>query len=130
MVELRLESETYTVTDTGIVRTENPARVYHAGAHCGERPAEPMGRAVERLLVPAGSLRHLAICRIVAVAAQLLWFFPDLDEHVNLVRKNTEFIEPQMLIRASGVRPPREHLHSRGDHHALVGDHRGRACWR
>jgi hypothetical protein len=29
-VEVRLESETYRVTDTGIVRTENPAIVYRA----------------------------------------------------------------------------------------------------
>ncbi len=32
VVEVRLESETHIVTDTGIVRTENPVRVYHAGA--------------------------------------------------------------------------------------------------
>lgn len=28
-VELRLESETYTVTDTGVARKENPAKTYH-----------------------------------------------------------------------------------------------------
>lgn len=51
---------------------------------------------------------HLAVCRIVAVAAQLFWFFPSLSEHVNLLRKNAEFIEPQMLIRGISALVPRE----------------------
>jgi uncharacterized membrane protein YphA (DoxX/SURF4 family) len=55
---------------------------------------------------PATPLLHLAICRIVAVAAQLLWFPPDLGEHVNLLEKNPEFIEPQLIVRIiSGVVP-------------------------
>jgi hypothetical protein len=33
------------------------------------------------------------------VAAQLLWFSPDLGEHVNLLRKNQEFLEPQLITR-------------------------------
>ncbi len=57
---------------------------------------------------PTTSTRDLAICRIVAVAAQLLWFFPNLHEHVNLVRKNPEFIEPQMLIRGLLLVVPRD----------------------
>jgi hypothetical protein len=35
----------------------------------------------------------------VAVGAQLLWFYPDLGEHVNLLRKNDEFLEPQLITR-------------------------------
>jgi hypothetical protein len=42
---------------------------------------------------------HLAICRIVAVGAQLAWFYPNLDEHTNLLRKNQEFVEPQLITR-------------------------------
>ena len=57
---------------------------------------------------PTTPLVHLAICRIVAVAAQLFWFFPDLDEHRNLLLKNPEFIEPQLLIRAIAAVVPRE----------------------
>ena len=51
---------------------------------------------------------HLAVCRIVAVAAQLFWFFPDLDEHKNLLVKNPEFIEPQLIVRAISAMVPRE----------------------
>ena len=32
-----------------------------------------------------------------AVAAQLLWFFPDLGEHVNLLLKNEEFVTARLL---------------------------------
>ena len=35
VVQLRLESETYTVTDTGIARADNPVLTFHAG------PSEP-----------------------------------------------------------------------------------------
>jgi Vitamin K-dependent gamma-carboxylase len=48
---------------------------------------------------PPASTLHLAICRIVAVGAQLVWFHPNLAEHVNLLRKNHEFIEPQLITR-------------------------------
>jgi hypothetical protein len=58
---------------------------------------------------PAPTL-HLAICRIVAVGAQLFWFFPDLAEHLNLLQKNPEFIEPQLLIRTISAILPREAL--------------------
>lgn len=48
---------------------------------------------------PPSSTVHLAVCRIVAVGAQLLWFFPNLDEHLNLLRRNDEFIDPQLITR-------------------------------
>jgi hypothetical protein len=57
---------------------------------------------------PATPTLHLAICRIVAVAAQLFWFFPDLEEHQNLLVKNPEFIEPQLLISVISAVVPRE----------------------
>ena len=59
---------------------------------------------------PPGSLLHLAICRIVAVGTQLLLFFPDLDEHRNLVARNSEFIEPQLIVRAVMAVFPRESI--------------------
>ena len=49
---------------------------------------------------PTTTTLSLAICRIVAVAAQLFWFFPDLDKNLNLLEKNIEFTDPQPLIRA------------------------------
>jgi Vitamin K-dependent gamma-carboxylase len=61
-----------------------------------------------RYWFPPASLLHLAICRIVAAGSQLLWFFPDLDEHRNLLAKNPEFIEPQLLVRAITQLVPRE----------------------
>ena len=57
---------------------------------------------------PATPTLHLAICRIVAVAAQLFWFFPDLEEHQNLLVKNPEFIEPQLLISVISAVVPRD----------------------
>ena len=57
---------------------------------------------------PTTPILHLAICRIVAVAAQLFWFFPSMEEQRNLLVLNQEFIEPQLLIRAIAAVVPRE----------------------
>jgi len=57
---------------------------------------------------PTTPIQHLALCRIVAVAAQLFWFFPNLEEHQNLLVKNQEFIQPQLLIRIITAVVPRE----------------------
>ena len=57
---------------------------------------------------PTTPTLHLAICRIVAVAAQLFWFFPSMEEQRNLLVMNSEFIEPQLLIRAIAAVVPRE----------------------
>jgi Vitamin K-dependent gamma-carboxylase len=59
---------------------------------------------------PPASTLHLAVCRIIAVGAQLFWFYPDLGEHVNLLRKNPEFIEPQLITRILVTALPREAL--------------------
>jgi hypothetical protein len=59
---------------------------------------------------PQTTTKHLAICRIIAVGAQLFWFFPRLDEHLNLLAKNSTFIQPQLLIRAITAILPRELL--------------------
>ena len=75
--------------------------------------AIPTSRWVDRwnaYWFPPAPTLHLAICRIVAVAAQLLWFFPDLEEHRNLLLKNPAFIEPQLLIRTISAILPREAL--------------------
>ncbi|HUR05876.1 MAG TPA: HTTM domain-containing protein [Nonomuraea sp.] len=57
---------------------------------------------------PTTPTLHLAICRIVAVAAQLFWFFPSMEEQQNRLVMNSEFIEPQLLIRAIAAVVPRE----------------------
>lgn len=57
---------------------------------------------------PTTPLVHLAICRIVAVGAQLFWFYPDLEEHRNLLVKNPDFIEPQLLTRVIAAVVPRD----------------------
>jgi hypothetical protein len=33
------------------------------------------------------------------VGAQLIWFYPDLGEHLNFLRKNREFLDPQLITR-------------------------------
>lgn len=72
---------------------------------------DPVRRWIDRwnaYWFPPSPTLHLAICRIVAVAAQLFWFFPDLQEHQNLLAKNPDFIEPQLLTRALAAILPRE----------------------
>ena len=48
---------------------------------------------------PSSPTSHLAVCRIVAVGAQLLWFYPDLGEHINFIEKNDQFHHPQLITR-------------------------------
>jgi hypothetical protein len=71
----------------------------------------PVSRWIDRwnaYWFPTAPTLHLAICRIVAVAAQLFWFFPDLAIQQNRLLKNPEFIEPQLLIRVISAIVPRE----------------------
>jgi uncharacterized membrane protein YphA (DoxX/SURF4 family) len=49
---------------------------------------------------PETTAVRLSICRILVVAAQLLLFFPPLEDQINLLEKSTGFIEPQILIVA------------------------------
>jgi hypothetical protein len=57
---------------------------------------------------PETSTRYLAITRIVMVAAQLLVLSRPLGVHLNLVEKNTEFINPQLLISVVAAILPNE----------------------
>ena len=59
---------------------------------------------------PTTTTTALALTRIIAVAAQLFWFFPSLRYQLNLLEKNSEFIEPQLLIRAITAIVPRDVL--------------------
>jgi hypothetical protein len=59
---------------------------------------------------PTTTTTALALTRIIAVAAQLFWFFPSLRYQLNLLEKNSEFIEPQLLIRAITAVVPRDLL--------------------
>lgn len=81
-----------------------------------------MSRWIERwnaYWFPVTPTLDLAICRVVAVAAQLLWFFPDLSEHTNLLVKNTEFIEPQLIVRVISAVVPRDVFFTPGTFTAL-----------
>jgi hypothetical protein len=57
---------------------------------------------------PTTSTVNLAVARIIAVAAQLFWFFPPLEPQLNLLQKNSSFADPQLLIRAISALVPRE----------------------
>jgi uncharacterized membrane protein YphA (DoxX/SURF4 family) len=61
-----------------------------------------------RYWFPATSPLNLAGARIVTVAAQLFWFFPSLNHHIGLATKNSEFIDPQPIIRLIDALLPRE----------------------
>lgn len=56
---------------------------------------------------PTTTTLSLSISRIIAVAAQLFWFFPELDYNLHLLEKNPEFMDPQPLIRAISAIVPR-----------------------
>jgi hypothetical protein len=57
---------------------------------------------------PETSTLYLAITRIVMVAAQLFLLSRPLGEHLNLVEKNQEFVNPQLLISALAAIVPNE----------------------
>ena len=61
-----------------------------------------------RYWFPTTTTRNLALCRIIAVAAQLVWFVPELERHINLISKNSAFVDPQILIRGIAAVIPRE----------------------
>jgi hypothetical protein len=60
-----------------------------------------------RYWFPTTPTRNLALCRIIAVAAQLIWFVPDLERQINLATKNSAFVDPQDIIRAVSFLVPR-----------------------
>jgi hypothetical protein len=61
---------------------------------------------------PATSTLPLAAARIVAVAAQLFWFAPNLARQINLATQNSAFRDPQPLIRLLDHLLPRHVLFS------------------
>jgi hypothetical protein len=61
---------------------------------------------------PTATALNLAGARIVAVAAQLLWFAPSLDYQINLALKNQHFTDAQPIIRLMDALGPREVLFS------------------
>ena len=57
---------------------------------------------------PETTPQRLSVCRIVVVAAQLLLFLPSLARQLNLLARNTDFIDPQLLILAITALVPRD----------------------
>ena len=70
-----------------------------------------MNRWIERwnrYWFPRTSTLNLACCRIIAVAAELIWFFPSMDHQINLLSKNSQFSDPQPIIRLITLIVPRD----------------------
>lgn len=63
-----------------------------------------------RYWFPTTTTLNLARCRIIAVAATLYWLGPKLPGYINLATKNSEFIDPQVIIRAITFIIPRSVL--------------------
>ena len=57
---------------------------------------------------PLGSPVNLAAVRIIAVGAQIYWLLPLLRHNVNLATKNTEFLDPQIVVRLITAVVPKE----------------------
>jgi hypothetical protein len=51
---------------------------------------------------------NLAVARILAVAAELFWFFPSLGEQLARLESNSRFLRPQLLIRIVAAIFPRD----------------------
>lgn len=62
-----------------------------------------------RYWFPTTTTRSLALCRILAVSAQLLWF-PSLPSHINLALGHPDFVDPQVFIQAISFIIPRDAL--------------------
>jgi uncharacterized membrane protein YphA (DoxX/SURF4 family) len=62
----------------------------------------------DRYWFPVTTTRDLCLSRIVVVAAQLLLFMPSLEKHINFLTKNSDFIDPQLIISAIAAVLPRE----------------------
>ncbi len=81
-----------------------------------------MKRWIERwnaFWFPTTSTVPLAICRILMVAAQLYWLTQSMAEQYILLTRNSEFISPQLLIRAVAAVVPRDVLFTSSGFHAL-----------
>ena len=48
---------------------------------------------------PQTNTLPLAVARIIALVAQLFWFYPALDLQLEYMQKNPDFIKPELLIR-------------------------------
>ncbi len=59
---------------------------------------------------PRTTTRNLALSRILVVAGQLLLFPPVLEKQINLLSKNSDFIDPQLIISGIAAVVPREVL--------------------
>lgn len=51
---------------------------------------------------------NLAVARILAVAAQVFWLLPSLDEQLGRLQSNSSFLHPQVMIRLIAAVFPRE----------------------
>ena len=51
---------------------------------------------------------NLAVARVLAVAAQVFWLLPSLDEQLGRLQANSGFLHPQVLIRFVAAVFPRE----------------------
>src|SRR2546427_6026328 len=59
------------------------------------------------------------MARIIAVGLQLLFFLPSLDKHFELLDKNPNFIDPQLIISAIARIFPREDYFTHANFTAL-----------
>jgi uncharacterized membrane protein YphA (DoxX/SURF4 family) len=57
---------------------------------------------------PQASPLYLCMSRIIVVGAQLLFFLPSLEKHFDLLDKNPNFIDPQVIISAIAKFFPRD----------------------
>jgi vitamin K-dependent gamma-carboxylase-like protein len=74
-----------------------------------------------RYWFPESSSLYLSISRIVMVATQLFWLSRPLSEHLNLVEKNRDFINPQLLTSVFAAVLPRDVFFTRSGFTLLYG---------
>jgi uncharacterized membrane protein YphA (DoxX/SURF4 family) len=64
---------------------------------------------------PEATPLYLCMSRIMVVGMQLLLFLPSLDKHFDLLDKNPDFIDPQVIISAIAAVFPRDDYFTHGN---------------
>src|SRR5215831_19072689 len=49
---------------------------------------------------PEATMLRLSFCRIIVVAAQLFIFLPHLGYQIDLLKRDTGFVDPQLIVVA------------------------------
>jgi hypothetical protein len=82
---------------------------------------EPFIKIWDSFWFPLASPWNLAVCRVVVVLAQLLFFFPSLAIQINLLENGPGFIEPQLFMQFLAMFFPNDFIYNASTFQVLYG---------